>query len=373
MRAVCAQRQGAKSLQEDAVLVHHASDKLVIAAVFDGHGGSLGRLASQTAAQSLPNLVQAHYPQLVDYDKDQWNNALESIFKDLHQEIANAFLKESNQTGGSLRERLKAKGLVTNDEQKLQHEDKNYRDSDGVIRRPNGYPVHGGTTATVCILVQKQDRVVLVTANVGDSDAILVHAGNSWERLSVDHGPDRKSEFLRIQALDLKSKLLFVYDKEGVYRKYECPLVFLPDGTKNPIFVQDPWSHGLRPTNVRYDPAVYAVTPPEIITDATCIAMTRSLGDFYAHPFGLSTEPSVDYRELSLDGSYAIALATDGVWDCWQYEAFAQELNMHFPCEDEENVLVGVLESTMDRARANFGRNQVDDASLILVQYRGKK
>ena len=94
------------------------------------------------------------------------------------------------------------------------------------------------------------------------------------------------------------TKLLFVYDKANVCRKYECPLVFLDDGTKDPKFVKNPWGNSLRPTNVRYDPAVYAVSPYGVQHDITCIAMTRSLGDFYAHQFGLSHEPDVTFNEL---------------------------------------------------------------------------
>ena len=51
--------------------------------------------------------------------------------------------------------------------------------------------------------------------------------------------------------------------------------------------------NGLHPTNVRYEPAVYAVTPRQVVQDSTCIAMTRALGDFYAHQFGLTFEPDL--------------------------------------------------------------------------------
>ncbi len=84
-----------------------------------------------------------------------------------------------------------------------------------------------------------------------------------------------------------------MYDKTNVFRKYECPLVFLESGQKDPQFVTNPWGCGLHPTNVRYEPAVYAVTPRAIHKDSTCIAMTRALGDFYAHQFGLTAVPSI--------------------------------------------------------------------------------
>lgn len=40
-------------------------------------------------------------------------------------------------------------------------------------------------------------------------------------------------------------KLLFVYDKTNVSRKYECPSVFRDDGVKDPRFVQNPWGNGV--------------------------------------------------------------------------------------------------------------------------------
>ena len=42
-------------------------------------------------------------------------------------------------------------------------------------------------------------------------------------------------------------KLLFVYDKTNVSRKYECPSVFRDDGVKDPRFVQNPWGNGVFP------------------------------------------------------------------------------------------------------------------------------
>ncbi len=59
------------------------------------------------------------------------------------------------------------------------------------------------------------------------------------------------------------------------------------------------------------------------------IAMTRSLGDFYAHSVGVSCIP--DVRELELDAviaehgwtSCALLLASDGVWDLWKYDEVA--------------------------------------------------
>jgi hypothetical protein len=100
-------------------------------------------------------------------------------------------------------------------------------------------------------------------------------------KLFQDHGPDSLSEWQRVQALPVAQcphKLLFIYDKSNMYKKHMCPLIFRPDGTRDPVYVNDPWGQGLHPTNVRYDPAVYAVSSAEVARDTTCIAMTRSIG-----------------------------------------------------------------------------------------------
>ena len=109
---------------------------------------------------------------------------------------------------------------------------------------------------------------------------LVVIACAAWSS-AQDHGPDSDTEWRRIHELDAQqypNKLLFVYDKNNVFKKYTCPRVFRADGVKDPVYVDNPWGMGLHPTNVRYDPAVYAVSGPEVTRDTTCIAMTRSLG-----------------------------------------------------------------------------------------------
>ena len=59
------------------------------------------------------------------------------------------------------------------------------------------------------------------------------------------------------------------------------------------------------------------------------IAMTRSLGDFYAHTVGVSCLPDVRVvqleevlREHQWDRC-SLLLASDGVWDLWKYDEVA--------------------------------------------------
>jgi len=147
----------------------------------------------------------------------------------------------------------------------------------------------------------------------------------------------------------------------------------LENGTKDPIYVQNPWGNGLHPTNVRYEPAVYAVTPRSINKDSTCIAMTRALGDFYAHQFGLTWEPSIVIKKVPTRNDFTITLGSDGVWDCWKYEDFADYVNS---CVAKDKSLSETVEITLNesimRAITNFGAKHYDDACLVILSIPSK-
>jgi serine/threonine protein phosphatase PrpC len=215
-----------------------------------------------------------------------------------------------------------------------------------------------------------------VSANVGDSTALLLPPPfrGKYEFLTVDHGPESQEEYMRVRNLkkeEYPEKLLFVYDKTNVFRKYECPSVFNEDGTKDQTFVANPWGNGLHPTNVRYEPAVYAVTPRTIAKDSTCIAMTRALGDFYAHQFGLTNVPSLLVKKLPAGLDFTLLVASDGIWDCWKYEDFMQFVNDQFnKGKNITDVGTTVLNESIQRAITNFGSKHYDDACIVIWQMR---
>jgi len=183
-----------------------------------------------------------------------------------------------------------------------------------------------------------------------------------------DHGPENADEYWRVQRGDHSERLLYVYDKANVFRKYECPRVFLDDGTKDPVFLQNPWGNGLHPTNVRYEPAVYAVTPRAVSRDTTCIAMTRALGDFYAHQFGLTWVPSITVQKAPQNVGFTVIVASDGIWDCWKYEDFTEYMNQRARVEPNVEAVVQVaLNETITRAITNFGSKHYDDACMEII------
>ena len=56
--------------------------------------------------------------------------------------------------------------------------------------------------------------------------------------------------------------------------------------------------------------------------------MTRPLGDFYAHEYGVTAAPEVRTIPLAQVrlSHPALLLASDGVWDIWDYDEVAAQL-----------------------------------------------
>lgn len=351
-------KKGAKQWQEDSFFyMTSESGKVIIGGVFDGHGGYNGLIASTTARDYAKNYFEENKTDCEEWTLEEWKTVIFQLFEDMHNTIREKFLKDRSGSDS------------------LQRKSNRYRDGDIVRAPPRGDPIHGGSTGTLIIQVNNSDGTfTIISANVGDSTGIMIprkDAKRGWKMLTVDHGPENQDEWNRINALpkkDYPHKLLFVYDKTTVLRKYECPLVFLSDGSKDQKYVANPWGNGLHPTNVRYEPAVYAVSPRKVTKDSTCIAMTRALGDFYAHQFGLSAIPSFQHFEMDGKSPFTICLASDGIWDCWKYEDFGEYMNDQHTAFKDSVPKVGekVLNESISRAISNFGQKYYDDAALVM-------
>lgn len=353
-------KKGGKSINEDykvswKLQVNQPDARHVIATgVFDGHGGYGGMLASKHCGDMLIAFLEANKEVCPLWSDEEWTSHLQKFFPDMHNSFRDELIKPSQYSY----------------EQKL-------ADDKGVVRTVCGDPVHGGTTVTIIVvLIDMNGKRTVISANVGDSTALLI-SPNGYKFLTMDHSPDEETEWKRINDLDeLLTKLLCVYDKTNIYKKFLCPLIFDANGVKNPIYVTNPWGNGLHPTNVRYEPAVYAVTPSNVQRDITCIAMLRSIGDFYAHQFGLTCEATITVNKLD-DGDFIIANGSDGVWDNWKWEEFAAALTSTYQEKAtgktvDDSLLEDVAESMVARsyeiAVKNFGAKHVDDISLVITK-----
>lgn len=349
------QMKGAKAYQEDSVDVFwNADSTILVACVYDGHGGINGRVASTCCLNLTRDFFEARWDVILDWEDSTWEGELKDFFTAMHTAVRQEFVKLEQ--ARRVLSSQPCEDLV---------------DEAGIVRKHNGFPVHGGTTGSICVYLNLPDKRRVVCANVGDSDCLLLpsnpKARTRYRHLSVDHGPDSPEEFERIKSLGLPISLEFVYDKQGL-KKCDCPRVFDDNGIKDPEYVKDPWGMGLRPTNVRYDPGVYAVTPACVGEDTTCIAMTRSLGDLYAHQFGMTQIPSITFEDLDLYEDYVIAVGSDGVWDCWKWADFADFLNGCLAKYDVQEGIETLIKHTIARAKACFGVKSFDDASLAVIK-----
>ena len=60
------------------------------------------------------------------------------------------------------------------------------------------------------------------------------------------------------------------------------------------------------------------------------ITMTRSLGDFYPHRYGVTWEPELRAMKLGSVGKSCclplLLLASDGIWDIWDFDEVSERL-----------------------------------------------
>jgi len=169
------------------------------------------------------------------------------------------------------------------------------------------------------------------------------------EVLVEEHSPTNLPEYVRMRGLPSGARLKFVYD---------CP-----DFEEFDIFSRDARGlaqldtdalrqadeHNVMLKNPRDDRFTLVIIPSETVTVAArpggpgsqeshattveeqAITMTRSLGDFYAHHHGVTWEPETKVMPLSRIAERkwrqpCLMLASDGVWDLWNYNEVVDEL-----------------------------------------------
>ena len=349
-------RAGATSLrnQDRCVMWSHPTDgdRLErVVGMFDGHG-AMGEMAAHVAAHLLLDRCATS----AKMGAAEWGEFLRDYFRAAHDAIRVSFI---SLLGGT------------------------YAMAGG------NYAMAGGTTATVCVVVDG----CVVTASVGDSDALIVggtinaasgyyssggvetggvetggaatgtSAGAGYLRLTADHRPTNVDEWRRIQAHPMP-RLTCVYETPGLAME-----IFAADGSLCPV------EGAALYKNARDEFSAYCVLPPQLRKPAAhmfgdaAIAMTRSLGDFAAHGLGLTCEPDVSVTRLAdladpaganLPPPYSLAVGTDGIFDCWRYEEFADAARARVS-------LGGMIEESDRRARREFGGLH-DDATLCLIE-----
>jgi len=184
-------------------------------------------------------------------------------------------------------------------------------------------PVRAGTTANVCFLRgPSRDKMQLITANVGDSRAVLCRGGKAV-RLSEDHKPDRKDEKRRIEAAGGS-----VLELGGTAR---C--------TKG---------------------AEWGSTRFKIPETQLLLATSRALGDRELKEANVvSARPEITVENIGRDDFFVI-LASDGVWDVMSDQEAVDLAKPHF---GDPSKMAKVIAS---KAIQNDSH---DNSSALVVQF----
>jgi len=184
-----------------------------------------------------------------------------------------------------------------------------------------------GTTASVALLSresQGEGPMRLRCGHVSDSSVIYAKKakGGSWEvtLLTDPHKPDRADEEERILAAGGR--------------------------------VQLPEEPGL---------------PSRLMCDKFDLAMSRSMGDFHARPYGLISEPEISPEQVLEEcDEHMIIAASDGIWDVIP-PAQACQIVSKFKPEDAQKAAEKLVQKAQVRWQQMTG-DCVDDITVILVR-----
>eukprot|EP00978_Attheya_sp_CCMP212_P027792 scaffold93996_cov55-Attheya_sp.AAC.2 len=211
------------------------------------------------------------------------------------------------------------------------------------------------TSGTTCTAVVIKDKMLMVT-NVGDSRALLARKQPNGRYLAfpmtVDHKPSTPLERERIERAG---------GRVGSRRGLSLP------AKPNMSSVTDRvWfcTNGAKPTSV--DSSV----------SMTGLAMSRSLGDEYAHNVGVSSEPHTFYSTLSCMDEFLI-LASDGISDVVGNDNavfLVQEYIMSIPSNSDwdPNEAANIVAKEARNRWENAKASSIDDITCVVVKFRKK-
>ncbi|CDW83899.1 protein phosphatase 2c containing protein [Stylonychia lemnae] len=302
-------------------------DNLYLIAVADGHGIN-GHLVSKHIKKILAQVVEFEDKRLVQQRFSE--KLLSSIF---------GLAEEDRQVFQTLVKQLLSK--VFNNVNKQ-------------IESQKSFDIQMSGSTLVVAIVSPQ---FIITGNCGDSRCIVINIDGSIAIQTSDHKPNRPDEKQRIE-----------HQYRGRVRR---------QGELNPLYR----GH----TDLNEQP--YRVWAKDL--DMPGLAMSRSIGDQMAKNLGVIAEPEVQIYEYSPDQQpYAIALASDGIWDVIESKDFSdmmhkiqiegageqepQSKQSEIGCKDYVNQIVKnahqmwVDEGQPQTPAAKKVTPEVDDITLVL-------
>lgn len=384
---------GGRENQDACFVWSHPTEKLCVLCVLDGHGRDVGQVAAVSAKHKLLEFFEESYNE-VAADPVQ---TLIKAYSIAHMHIKEAFKEDLENKGFQVMEDPQAPYLLK-------------RRSELQVWAC----VHGGTSCSIVALVGS----TLYTTNVGDSTGILcssiptlskslieyigdsgiedvaihdakileVNLENSTDIaqsdtiiITADHSPDNIKEFYRLRNFKhqdenpQKPALLMLYDSQSE-DKLQCPPVFriLEDGEPTVT------NKGTYYKNVRKEWASL-VSVPHNARFQDALAFTRSLGDLHLSTYGVTHMPEVQKIELGNIESpvLCIVLATDGVWDNWEYSEVSKFV-LDPTClkvvteetDGAQQVALSFMQRNSYYAKKNFGRSADNATGIIMYLMR---
>lgn len=402
---------GSRENQDDMFIFERQELGICVIGVLDGHGRDVGQTASLTGRKFFLNYFDKNCQSLLT---DAYNCLVEGI-NQAHAAVKASFIDVLQSKGWEVQ--------VTGE--------------DYLVKRKNSSSpwacVHGGTSCSIIALV----GTMLYIANVGDSSGILstshnvlhpsmiTHLGDSALNhkrqipsirnptdelvntlvLTAEHSPESPEEFLRMREFrprdgdPTQPSLLVVYDA-STHDKSRCSPVFSLDRSGKPVVT----NRGSYYKNVRKEWASL-VAAPSYARFQDALAFTRSIGDFHLHVYGVTHLPEVQSLDLTqvidslhtvhayddplLPPTIAIVLASDGIWDNWDYKDVTSylmnpELRKHSQKRStseeksgddrDDDIHIGhtkflsksLIRTNAEYASRNFG-NQADNATGIVL------
>lgn len=346
-------RQGGKRHQEDALLYkeyNYSWGRFTrVYIVADGHGEGNGMFASNFVRDYCGSFFDA--TNLTNHTIEQISVLLKQLNRDAHRSLRDAFVTKFG---------CECNGNVP-------------------VSAQSNDCIRGGTTLTIFIIIGNSDGSKnLISSNVGDSVGIMLDLNAAEpEKLTEDHDAMNKSEYDRILALPIKEKLIAKYSKQVGYEPFDSadlPDVFTATGEMDARYVRNPWGNRLVPSDVDYNPGTYWVTRRGVRYTQQ-IAMSRAIGDFGAHKYGMTEEPSINYKGFPPNSSPSFAcVASDGVWDVIGTKAICQKFFNELVDECvtkklDESACNQLFQDSVDKATASsFGMKGCDDACGFLFK-----
>lgn len=347
-----------------------------VSIIADGHGIH-GVIASHTTIDTIRDFFVPHINSLSDLiiplldDQLMLQTFFNDIFSRAHSNVRQAFLD------------LNSSHIL------------DLSDPYGIVLIPCGFqnmPVSGGTTLTITIVVTLIDGTKkVVCANVGDSESIFIKTNSvdqtsvkgMFEHLTVNHSPDNLSEFVRIRDLDstlYPEKLSLEYELLPSHRYFSLQnlSVFNSEGIPNSV------PNGAYHTTIRKDYAHYAKAKSNTY-NGFALAMTRAIGDFEGHKYGLTYILSVSIKTVDPSQEFIIITASDGLWDCVKYEEYTDLVRQELAdftssvgsissssaevssVDSFESLCQKLCTNSVKTAKSLFGLSGYDDTTISII------